>query len=38
MARSLSYVGWVASRREMGRELEELAVGTACALAEQLLA
>ena len=37
MARTLSYVGWVASRREAGRELEALAVGTACALAEQLV-
>ena len=37
MARTLSYVGWVASRREAGRELEDLAVGTACALAEQLV-
>jgi Ser/Thr protein kinase RdoA (MazF antagonist) len=38
MARILSYVGWVASRREAGRELEDLAVGTACALAKQLVA
>jgi Ser/Thr protein kinase RdoA (MazF antagonist) len=36
MARSLSYVGWVHSRREAGRELAPLAVAVACALAESL--
>lgn len=36
MARALSYVGWVHSRREAGRELAPLAVAVACALAESL--
>lgn len=38
MARTLSYVGWVHSRGEAGRELEPLAVGIACELAQQLVA
>jgi Ser/Thr protein kinase RdoA (MazF antagonist) len=37
MARALSYVGWVASRPEAGRELAPLAVAGACMLAELLL-
>jgi Ser/Thr protein kinase RdoA (MazF antagonist) len=37
MARALSYVGWVHSRREAGRELAPLAVAVACALGELLL-
>jgi Ser/Thr protein kinase RdoA (MazF antagonist) len=36
MARALSYVGWVHSRREAGRALAPLAVAVACALAESL--
>ena len=37
MARTLSYVGWVASRREAGRELEHMVVDRACAMAEELV-
>ena len=37
MARALSYVGWVASRPEAGRELAPMAVAGACMLAELLL-
>ena len=37
MARALSYVGWVASRSEAGRELAPMAVAGACFLAETLL-
>ncbi len=36
MARALSYVGWVHSRPEAGRELAPLAVAGACLLAEML--
>lgn len=36
MARALSYVGWVHSRPEAGRELAPLAVAGACLLAELL--
>ncbi len=37
MARTLSYVGWVHSRGDAGRELAPVAVAVACALAEDLL-
>jgi Ser/Thr protein kinase RdoA (MazF antagonist) len=37
MARVLSYVGWVHSRGELGKPYEEMAVGIACQLADQLV-
>lgn len=38
MARVLSYVGWVHSRGELGKPYEQMAVGIACHLAEELIA